>query len=140
MFCLSEENKYRLFETYFDIPAIVCCARIVDVLDEEVYILYMLLFFHYFIKHCSIITLCCMSILVNCMACYSVSATTYWYCYTKANPLSFFFFFKDRWDGSVLFWYAFTFYELKCMLARVWKGNFFPFLCFWISIYLYSLT
>lgn len=50
MFCLSEEYKYRLFETYFDIPAIVCCARIVDVLDEEVYILYMLLFFHYFIK------------------------------------------------------------------------------------------
>lgn len=57
MFCLSEEYKYRLFETYFDIPAIVCCARIVDVLDEEVYILSMLLFFHYFIKQCSLMTL-----------------------------------------------------------------------------------
>ncbi|XP_078322782.1 5'-nucleotidase domain-containing protein 1-like [Crassostrea virginica] len=26
---------YRFFETYFDIPAIICCAHIVDVLDEE---------------------------------------------------------------------------------------------------------
>lgn len=139
MFCLSEEYKYRLFETFFDIPAIVCCARIVDVLDEEVYILYMLLFFHYFIKHCSIITLCCMSILVNCMACYNVSATTYTGIATqKQTFFLFLFFFKERWDGSVLFWYAFTFYKLKCMLARVWKGNFFPFLCFWISIYLYN--
>lgn len=45
MFCLSEELKYRFFETYFDIPAIICCARIVDVLDEEVYILSILLSF-----------------------------------------------------------------------------------------------
>lgn len=106
MFCLSEEYKYRLFETYFDIPAIVCCARIVDVLDEEVYILYMLLFFHYFIKHCSIITLCCMSILVNCMACYNVSATTYTGRPIATQKQTFFLFlsfFRERWDGSVLF-------------------------------------
>lgn len=28
--------KYRFFENYFDIPALVCCAHIVDILDEEV--------------------------------------------------------------------------------------------------------
>ena len=33
---LSEGMMYRFFETYFDIPAIICCAHIVDVLDEEV--------------------------------------------------------------------------------------------------------
>lgn len=34
--------KYRFFENYFDIPALVCCAHIVDILDEEVILVFVL--------------------------------------------------------------------------------------------------
>eukprot|EP00105_Crassostrea_gigas_P028863 XP_011450639.1 PREDICTED: 5'-nucleotidase domain-containing protein 1 isoform X1 [Crassostrea gigas] len=32
---VGKDMKYRFFENYFDIPALVCCAHIVDILDEE---------------------------------------------------------------------------------------------------------
>nr|XP_022293186.1 5'-nucleotidase domain-containing protein 1-like isoform X1 [Crassostrea virginica] len=32
---LGKDMKYRFFENYFDIPALICCAHIVDILDEE---------------------------------------------------------------------------------------------------------
>jgi hypothetical protein len=35
--------KYRFFENYFDIPAVVLCAHVVDYIDEKVTWLYMYL-------------------------------------------------------------------------------------------------